>query len=714
MLSFHDRSIRLCDGISRREMLRIGGLSTFGLSLPKLLQAAPQALIDPDNPTDRTFGRAKSVIVVWLQGGPPQHETFDPKPEAPVEIRGPFKPIQTNVPGTFFGELLPRTARIADKLAVCRSLFTNDNNHDSSGYWVLTGYKYQGPNSRTIQPTDWPYLGSIVKRLKPSDTLPPLSVVWLPEWLRLNENVTPAGQTGGFMGRQWDPERVLGDPRDAEFKVEGLETADLPPLRLRQRIDLLTQVERHFDLLHRGEAARIYDQYQRQAFDLLTSDRARRAFRIQDEPQTLRERYGNTKWGQSLLLARRLVEAGVRLVHVNWCREPGEQAVDNPAWDTHAQNADRLEDFLCPIFDVGFTALMEDLQQRGLLDETLVVVASEFGRTPKINPSGGRDHWGPVFFFALAGAGIAGGQVYGASDKIGGYPAKDPVSPGDLTATIFHLLGIRPSATFHDREGREHRITTGRPLYAMLGTEPATTRRVPPGGDVARLAPFSTDLLLNTTFAQEVPLYRVDLGSRPKGWRAAPQADADRPDALCVRYVDGPPRHAVLGFGGGEGTAPQKFDQGARAVLAQEIRNPRVGKVALQAELAVEASSRDLFRQAFLKHFACKLRIYRYTEDTKNPLLATSFAELTVVPPVVESGRPLEYETFTLEAVFDGPAPGQNFSVGKGLGVALALEKHAPGTWELPGGDERARVLVHVRRMQLDYRPRGINEDVVT
>ena len=205
MLSLLTSPARLCSGFSRRELLRVGGLSALGLSLPQVLAgnvwgsptAAPGIL-----PTDKSFGKAKSVIFLWLAGGPPQHETFDPKPDAPLEVRGPFKPISTNVPGIQFCELLPRTAAHADKLAIIRSLSTNDNTHDSSGYWLWTGYKYTGPNSRTIQPTDWPYWGSLVKKFKPSDTLPPLSTVWLPDIARLNDSVTPAGQTGGKSERR--------------------------------------------------------------------------------------------------------------------------------------------------------------------------------------------------------------------------------------------------------------------------------------------------------------------------------------------------------------------------------------------------------------------------------------------------------------------------------------------------------------------------------
>ncbi|MCH7727489.1 MAG: DUF1501 domain-containing protein [Planctomycetes bacterium] len=340
MFSIHDKPARLCDGIGRREVLRVGGLSLAGLSLPSLL-AARELTATGVPAGDETFGRAKNVIFLYLAGGPPQHETFDPKPDAPVEIRGAFQPISTNIPGVHFCELLPRTARIADKLAVVRSIATDDNTHSSSGHWVLTGYKYVGPNARTIQPSDWPYLGSIVKKYKPSEALPPLSTVWIPDIMRLNESVTPAGQTGGILGRQWDPERIVGDPARPDYRVEGLRLSDIGPMRLSQRETLLNQVNRHLDKFTRNKAVKLYDQYHAQAFDLLTNGRAREAFAIQREPAKIRERFGKNRWGQCVLLARRLIEAGVRLVHVQWPREPGDNAVDNPLWDTHAQNADR-------------------------------------------------------------------------------------------------------------------------------------------------------------------------------------------------------------------------------------------------------------------------------------------------------------------------------------------------------------------------------------
>src|SRR5439155_10642168 len=290
------------------EWLRVGGLGALGLSLPALLRAGQQATqtptVSPRLARDlhgATFGRAKNVIFLWLQGGPPQHETFDPKPDAPAEIRGPFRPIATNVPGIRFSELLPRTSRYADKLAIVRSLHTNDDNHDVSGYWVLTGYPYGPGSARQIKPNDWPYLGSIVKMLKPSQKLPALTSVWIPDLMRLNDNVTPAGQTAGFLGKLWEPERFVGDPAAPAYHIEGLSLGgDITKLRVDRRRDLLAQLDRHLDKAGRSEAVEAWDRLSRHAFDLVTSGAARTAFDLSKESDRTRDRYGRSTWGQSV------------------------------------------------------------------------------------------------------------------------------------------------------------------------------------------------------------------------------------------------------------------------------------------------------------------------------------------------------------------------------------------------------------------------------
>ena len=698
MFSLHDSPARLCDGFSRREVMRIGGLSLLGLSLPKLLAAREASPLDIP-PTDKTFGRAKNVIFLYLAGGPPQHETFDPKPDAPMEIRGPFSPIRTNVPGIHFCELLPRSAALADKIAIVRSMATDDNTHSSSSYWVLTGYKYRGRNARTIQPTDWPYVGSIIKRYKPSDSLPPLSSVWIPDIMRLNENVTPAGQTGGFMGSQWDPDCFVGDPSQSGYEVDGLEKTDISPLRMKSRQHLLKEVGRHFDAVQRGAAVQIYDKFQQQAFELVTSGKSREAFAIEKEPAIVRERYGANRWGQCVLLARRLVEAGVRLVHVQWPREPGDNAVDNPLWDTHAQNADRLEDVLCPQFDVGFSALIEDLDQRGLLDETLVVAIGEFGRTPKINKKGGRDHWGPVFSFAMAGAGIGGGQTFGASDKRGAYPVKDRVEPGDLTATIFHLVGIDYQSTFVDRADRPHRLTEGEPMYKLLGTKPATDMRVKSTGDIARVPPFDPNItLMQTDFLGDHPIKPMDAPSRPKGWRAAPLLDSQSP-FFGVKTIG---NDAALGLHGGQSDEVLRVDQGASAVLAQQVRSPFAGTYLLTVRLRGEAPTAEVYDEFFAKHFACRLEFFQFTDKSKIAVHRKQLARVAIEPKYSAGDEADLLQTFELEKTFANSMPGRNFSFGLGLGIALIVEKSSAGAWDFPPG-ELPVARVRLANVQLEF-----------
>ncbi len=713
MLSLQDRATVLCDGISRREWLRVGGLSVLGLSLPDLLRATEQpAGPPPSSPRlgeglqGVTFGRAKSVIFLWLQGGPPQHETFDPKPDAPAEVRGEFKPIATNVPGIRFCELLPRTARFADKLAVIRSLATNDDNHDVSGYWILTGYPYGPGSARQIKPTDWPYFGSLVKMLKPSERLPALTSVWLPDVMRLNDNVRPAGQTAGFLGQFWEPERFIGDPAAPDYHIEGLSLAgDLTTIRVNRRQDLRNQLDGYLRQAERG-ALDAWDRLSRQAFDLVTSGRARAAFDLQREPEKVRDRYGRHTWGQSVLLARRLIEAGVRLVHVNWSREAGDSAVDNPMWDTHAQNADRLQDVLCPQFDISFAALMEDVHERGLLDETLVVVIGEFGRTPRINKLAGRDHWGNVFSCALAGAGISGGQVLGASDRNGAFPATDPIRPHDLTATVFHLLGIDPQGMFHDRSNRPHLLTKGEPLQRLLGTEPATRARCEPGGDLAFVPPFDTRLLLDTDFQSTQPLFAPAPLTRNKGWRGFPLWHEAAADALSVKKL-AEEHQMLLGFGLGAG-AISALESGARLLLAQEIRSARGGHYTFTVQASGGGVSADYFEQVFLANFTCRLLLFRFTDSSKDPRRVTVLASADF-RPTFSDGKTAG--TYVINRFLGSTQPGANFAIGNGLGVAIVVEKTSPETLILSGpGPHRAFVRIH--SVSLDFSPRPCDDSV--
>ncbi len=704
MLSLHE-------GLDRRELLRIGGLSALGLSLPALLeahQAGPAVAA-----LSRTFGRVKNVLFLWLQGGPPQHETFDPKPDAPAEVRGEFKPIATNVPGIHICELLPRTAAIVDKLAIVRSMCTHSDLHDASGYWVLTGYRYTGQQSRQISPGDWPYLGSVIKMLKPSKKLPALSSVWLPDVMRLNDNVTPAGQTAGFLGKRWEPQRIIGDPSAPGYKVEGLALPpDIPALRLSGRQRLREQLERHFSAIERGPALRDYNHQYHEAYGLLTSGKAREAFELGREPARLRERYGLNKWGQCLVLARRLIEAGARLVHVNWPREGGDEAVNNPMWDTHAQNADRLQDVLCPIFDVGFTALIEDLDRRGLLSETLVVAIGEFGRTPRINKQGGRDHWGHVFSFVLAGAGISGGRVHGSSDKSGAYPRDGKMEPQELTATIVHLLGIGHHATFPDALGRPMHVTTGKPIAAVLGDRPATTARVRSGGNLALVPGYSKDYLLNTGFEDAIPLAGVGAGKRLKGWLATPLAEHARGLDFGVRLVEGSAalprtgkRHAVIGHGLAGPAQGGTIPAGAKALLTQELRNPRAGTYTISLHVCGGGNAKDY--QALLDNFSCRLVLFGYRDLGKDATKGMrEFASLPMRPAFAD--RPAGYQKVTLTRRLRSQDDGAN-EIEMGVGLAVIVEKKTPGALTIPAG---ARAFVRIDDIEVSFTPRPRNDDV--
>ena len=465
MFRFHDHGTRLCDGLTRREWLRVGGLGAFGLSLPGLLASRSAAAT-----ASAASGKAKACIVLFHLGGPPQHETWDPKPDAPPEVRGPLRPIATSVPGLHVGELMPRTAKNAHHLCVLRAMSTDDNAHSSSGYWMLTGRPHQPTNSENAKPgapNDAPCVAAVVQHLRGGRNGLPAAVT-LPEHIWNTGGIVWPGQDAGFLGRTADPWLIGCDPNAADFRVPGLGLPDeVPPPRLSGRVSLLGRLDHQVGALERSPAVERFDVRSRQAFGLVSAGRARQAFALDRESAAVRERYGRTRWGQSLLLARRLVEAGVSLVQVNWTRMAVDTN-DSPAWDTHARNADRLKSPLMPVMDQAYSALLEDLHARGLLGETLVVWMGEFGRSPKINPAGGRDHWGHVFSVALAGGGVRGGQVLGASDRLGGHPRDGRVRPEDLTATVFHCLGHRPDAEISDTLGRPHPASRGEVIRGAL------------------------------------------------------------------------------------------------------------------------------------------------------------------------------------------------------------------------------------------------------
>lgn len=685
----------------RRELLKLGGLAALTGGLPSLMPALARAATSENvSGAGGCFGRAKQVILLFLAGGPPQHETFDPKPLAPAEIRGPFRPIQTNVPGIDFCELLPRTAMRADKLAVIRSMFTNNQIHGGSGYWVLTGQPMLTSDGENAAPSDWPNLASIVKRFRPSDKLPSLSAVSLPELFIGNGGNIEAGQFGGILGPQWSPELIECRPAEPHSPLGGLYASKVPADQMRRRVNLLDALGHSFDATPRSATVQLHEGLQRQAFELLTTGGAREAFRLEDEPDRVRERYGRHPWGQSVLLARRLVEAGVRFVTVNWPRVAGDRGVDNPLWDTHARNFDRMEDCLAPQFDVGFTALLDDLAERGLLDETLVIAVGEFGRTPQVNANAGRDHWGNVFSCVLAGAGISGGQVFGSSDREGGYPATDPVNAGHLAATVFHLAGIDVHATFQDRQGRILPVTSAEPLYKLLGEEPASTARQPSSGDIAFVPPYHAGLLAHPDFQQTTTLRPLDAPASPKGWRA------EATGGLNVKLVNGigTSSHAAMGLWPAT-VEPLLVPTVVSAVVAQQIRDPQAGRFTAKALISGGGSSREDFERLFVNQFRCRLIFFRFAQPTKSARDRTELASMEFVPTFRDGegpteARPVSGQSISLEAQL-APTPGVNFTFGLGIGVAVIVEHKTTAPLGLPSSNQSA--FVCLERLDLNF-----------
>jgi hypothetical protein len=462
MLSFQNGGSRLCDGASRREWLRVGGLSALGLSLADLARGHAAS------PT--TAGKAKSCIVLFLMGGPPQHSTWDPKPDAPDNIRGEFGPIDTNVPGIRIGSLFPLIANQVDKISFLRAVSTDDNAHSSSGYYMLTGVPHAPMNAENVNPgapNNWPTLGSLVRKLR-SDRGGLPSAVRLPMHIFNTDSSVWPGQDAGMLGRASDPWLFRCEPASPKFHIpEFALPVEVSQHRLVERRDLLRQLDRTLATAGGHEWPAEFRPHQAQAFDVLTSPQARAAYDLSKESPATRDRYGRHHFGHSCLLARRLVEAGVALVQVNWFRGPDEPA-DNPCWDSHTDESKRLKTVLAPTADQAVSALLDDLSQRGLLEETLVVCLAEFGRTPKFNNRAGRDHWGHVFSIACAGGGVKGGRVYGSSDKQGAYPLDGRVAPQDLTATILHCLGFDPHAEVRDTQGRPFAASRGEIIRAIL------------------------------------------------------------------------------------------------------------------------------------------------------------------------------------------------------------------------------------------------------
>jgi Protein of unknown function (DUF1501) len=449
-------------GMVRREFLQVGFSGFAGMALPGLLAAKAQAAA---NGTTQV-ARAKSMILVFLTGAPSHIDTFDMKPDAPEAIRGEFKPIATNVPGLSISEHLPRLATMADRLAIVRSMSHSNLNHLNATHWVLTGQPQPGAFfDKIASRDDYPCYASGLDYVRPSQDGVPTGIT-LPTFLIEGPLVWP-GQNAGFLGPKHDPWHIKQDPNRSGFHVDDLALpSGFTVERLQKRLDLLGRMDAGLASLESHPGRDPLGEQRKQALSLLLSGKVARAFDLDKEDPKVRDRYGRHLFGQSLLLARRLVEAGVPIVQANMGR------VQN--WDTHSGNFRRLKSELLPPLDQGVASLLDDLALSGKLDETLVVITGEFGRTPRvgagtgnINAKDGRDHWGRVFSTVFAGAGVHGGQTIGQSDRIGAYPASRPFAPADLAATIYRSLGVDPSTELTDRLNRPIALCRGQEISAL-------------------------------------------------------------------------------------------------------------------------------------------------------------------------------------------------------------------------------------------------------
>lgn len=442
---------------TRREVLSLGAAAGLRLSLPALFRAREAAAAaKPKAP-------AQSLILIYLHGGHPQHETWDPKPAAPAEIRGELGSIETSLAGVRFGECLPRLAKLADRLTIIRAMSHDNPNHVQASLPAMTGHAHPpevyARGDFPPSASDFPCFGAVVDQQRGAGGS-------LPNWVRIgplmhrSNGTVLHGQLPGFLGDAHNPFAIDQDLRGDAVRVEAVEPR-IGVERLRDRRKLLADLDDRRRKLD-SAAAGALDQFQRRAFELLSSDATQKAFDLAAEPAGVRERYGRTQFGQACLLARRLAEAGVPLVNVHYCKSP------SGSWDTHGDNFRQMRDSLGPTFDRAFAALVEDLDERGSSDRVAVLATAEFGRTPKINRAAGRDHWPWVYSIALAGAGLKHGVVYGASDRLGAYPQEYPHDPRDLAATVYHLLGIPAETVLSDNQGRPHRLVIGQPIEGVL------------------------------------------------------------------------------------------------------------------------------------------------------------------------------------------------------------------------------------------------------
>ncbi len=478
----------LCDRelkVTRRDVLRVGSSGMLGLSLGSLLQLQSASAMSPRGHAMAGWNRAKSIIMVYLQGGPSHLDLWDPKENVPDNVRSIFQPISTKIPGIKFTENLPKLARLNDRFTMIRSMsYTPVGlfNHTAAIYQMMTGYTTDKVSAsgqlEPPSPKDFPNFGSHIVKMKPVE-VPMLPFVMLPRALQ-ESNVVGKGGTAGFLGKAYDPYTLYPDGDDMDMqKMQRIKIDDLqlPPevfsVRLRRRARLRELVNQQMPEIDKAVQAFELDRHYQQALDLVVSGRARQAFQISEEAETTREQYGRNTFGDSCLLARRLIEAGTRVVEVIW---PKVANSDNHSWDQHKDLSKRLKDQAAPMFDQGLSGLIEDLDQRGLLDETLLVAIGEFGRSPQrgVSTSGndnsddGRDHWPYCYTGLIAGAGIKRGYVHGKSDATASAPVDDPVHPAELLATIYHAFGIDPETMVMNHLNQPRELVKAHPVHALF------------------------------------------------------------------------------------------------------------------------------------------------------------------------------------------------------------------------------------------------------
>lgn len=485
MLSIPGRAVRNCDGVSRRELMRIGSIGLMGLGLPEFLaqkaSAANESAAAKKYAGARGFGQAKSVIMIFLQGGPSHIDIWDPKPDAASNIRGEFKPIPTKIKGTHISEHMPMMAQALDKATLIRSMSYTPNglfNHTAAIYQMLTGYPPDkvSPSGQLEPPNgaDFPNIGSHISKMKPM-TEPVLPFVELPRPLQ-ESGIIGKGGAAGFLGKAYDPYRMYQDPvRPIQLDDLSLRK-DVPADRLKDRFALLKGINQSMPDLEKALDSYAIDEYYGKAYDLVLSGKARDAFDLTKEKNTMRERYGMHTFGQSTLMARRLIEAGTKFVQVNWPSVANGDP-ETASWDTHAANFAPLKNLHCPKLDRSLSALLEDMDQRGMLKETMVVAIGEFGRSPKIgvstsgnsNAPDGRDHWPYCYSAVVAGAGIARGVQYGESDATASSPKEKPVHPNDLLATIYYALGVDPDMEIRNHLNQPRELVKGKIVADLFG-----------------------------------------------------------------------------------------------------------------------------------------------------------------------------------------------------------------------------------------------------